>query len=306
MSEVGGERPSLGGLTMALHARIFAAIGCGIAPEVILEHERVTPAAWDYANGLWQDAITDSAEGDQQLQDQWDAALVDEKGLFARKVTPLCSSLEAWLDFVRVIQQGGDPVENMSSLGVSPEDCAQLQSLWSKRLAADPELRKLAGQRLMESPSPLPPIAVEPGPLPPPLRGADAPVIDGVAVPPEPPEEDADGADRQGEEDQPAEKVPLPAFEVPAGAPPKPAPEEAVVPSLREPAPPPEPEPEPESDPNSIPAFLMPKTPPPPVAASVPVPADGSPSLGDPSLSWGEGVSVDTPDFLQPSPKGKP
>jgi hypothetical protein len=305
MSEVEGESLCLGGLTWALHTRIFAAIGCGVAQESILEHERVTPAAWDYANGLWQDAITDSAEGDQQLQDGWDAALMEAKGLYARRVTPLCDSLDSWLDFVRVIQEGGDPVENMSSLGVSPEDCAQLQSLWSKRLAADPELRKLAGERLMQPPGKLPPITVELGPLPPPLRGADAPVIDGVEVPSE---DDEEGAERQEEENETKEAVPLPAFEVPAGAPPKPVPEEEAVKSLRRPTlvPEPEPEPELESEPNSIPAFLMPKTPPPPSMPAVPVPTESSPSSPDPSSLWGEGVGAETPDFLQSFPKEKP
>lgn len=193
------------GITLSQYAGVIAGTQEGLSLEDVLENEAVDPGVWPQASQLWGDRLREDMLGEWTLDERFDEHLAEAQDRYGRRVLPLHDDLASWLDFVRIWGATEQPLSMLEELGLNGNDLIRLHRHWSKRLANEPSLQRVAFDVLRREPERLPIPSVLPA-KPSPPRAPD-PLAERlpsfVAVAPEPAAAVADGP--------PALDVPLPA-----------------------------------------------------------------------------------------------
>lgn len=186
IAEAGAEEPKpddepvIGGVRALLYVAVQAALSEGFAEEVVFEHEKISPEAWQRADEAWALALADSVERDSKLFDNYDATYNAYKWAFHRVIEPLESDLDAWMNFTGQLNASEDQKQFLGDLGVDQNDVVRLQQIWAARVGEDADLRTRMAERMGKEPGEVPPLDVPEKKLPPPVN--DRP----ITAPPEP------------------------------------------------------------------------------------------------------------------------
>lgn len=180
------DEPVIGGVRALLYVAIQAALSEGFAEEVVFEHEQISPEAWQQADEAWAAALADSVEKDSKLFDNYDATFNAYKWAFHRKIEPLESDLDAWMNFSAHLNDSEDQKAFLADLAIDQNDVIRLQQIWAARLGEDAALRERMAERMGKEPGEMPKLDVPEKKLPDPVN--DRP----ISVPEEPEEAPAE------------------------------------------------------------------------------------------------------------------
>jgi hypothetical protein len=100
--------PVIGGVRALLYVAVQAALSEGFSEDEVFEHEKLSPEAWRRADEAWASALSDSAEKDSKLFDNYDATYNAYKWAFHRVIEPLESDLDAWMNFTGQLNKSDD------------------------------------------------------------------------------------------------------------------------------------------------------------------------------------------------------
>jgi len=129
------------GVTLEQYAGVTAALLEGFTLSEVLKSEGIDAGAWSYAAAGWGARLTKDGVGGPISAAYQDKLAFAQRWL-GRGVAPLDEDLAAWLGFLGAWSSHSAPFELMTGLGLVPADIGRIQSLWSKRLAADHGLCK--------------------------------------------------------------------------------------------------------------------------------------------------------------------
>jgi hypothetical protein len=102
------EEPVIGGLRALVYVAVQAALAEGFPEERVLEHELLSEPAWLNAEEAWAQALSDSAESDNKLLDNYDATYNAYRWAFHRVIEPLEQDLAAWMNFSAQLREADD------------------------------------------------------------------------------------------------------------------------------------------------------------------------------------------------------
>lgn len=150
-------------LDLATYAFVRAGLIDGLPLGQLLEARGLDMAGWTAAEREWREEMA-GADDPTAVQLSTDLEEHSEKarGAWTRRVDPLDTSLQAWLDFVRALSAAPDALAFMGAHAVDAAVIAHLHRHWARRMRDEPALLAQAGEILEREPGAIGRVTVEP------------------------------------------------------------------------------------------------------------------------------------------------
>lgn len=160
-------REPVGGVSLAAYLVVEASGLDGLPLPAVLAWLGLRGSVFERAEERWSERIADELARDGSALDGLYQDLVSRAlSLWARRITPLDTDVEAWMTFQRHALASADPGEHARKLGLTPGDELRLARLWRERLL-DPETAARAVAAWSAPIQPLPRLTVAPLVFPP-------------------------------------------------------------------------------------------------------------------------------------------
>jgi hypothetical protein len=126
---------------------VRAGLADGLPLDALCAHESVDLATFEAAARAWDLRLLDALdEGDFELLNRYDQAMMDARANWERRIPPLDEELAEWIGFRRDFERSTNPMSFLEGLGLRAADMSRLQRHWDERAKADPKVR----DRLLE------------------------------------------------------------------------------------------------------------------------------------------------------------
>lgn len=160
-------RAPIGGVSLAAYLFVEASRLDALPLPAVLAWIGLRGSVFERAEEGWNDRLADALAGEGPELDLLYQELVSRAlSLWARRIAPLDTDVEAWMTFQRHALASADPGEHARGLGLTPGDELRLARLWSERLL-DPAIAARAVAAWSAPIQPLPRLTVAPLVFPP-------------------------------------------------------------------------------------------------------------------------------------------